>query len=1300
MSEHSSPPVADQAAPDPGARQRGWLPDAHFSRYLAAAILCINLLVAAGAWYFLDESWRSEELLVRARALMVVRLIAKDIESQYERIDVSLRAVSEEYAEQLASGRQPFEAWMRRFAGRHQTVNFMRITDANGDVIYAPEEEGRIRANIADRDYFIRLRADPQAGLQVSPPLLGRTTGMPLIVLARRLKQVDQGFSGVVVAAIPIDRLEKMLAAGLPGAKEGYVGLVDAQFGWVVAQPAMVAKTSPFAALRDAASQAPESGVFLAGGGTAGERLVAYARSELFGFYVVVGQPAVALFAGWRKTAWLGGVGVALFGLLTAACGWLLSRSRRQQVVNNASLLERDQWIRQAQEVGGLGLYSFDIDSARFLVTEAVYAIAGIDEAYPHTWEGWLAIIHADDRAAMDSRFREAVAGWQDVPEIEYRIVRPSDGGVRWLRSVAHAVIVPGSARRALSGVIADISAHKHDEDALRQSEQLFRSVFENSMIGMATTSPQKGWLTVNRTLCDILGYEHDELQRMTWAEFTHPDDLAVDVAYFNRVLTGEIDGYDLDKRFIRKSGEIVDVYIAARAIRRSDHSIDHFVALVQNITPRKRIEEQLRASEAALSAAVDQAAAGIAFVAPDGRWLRVNERLCELVGYSQTELLTLSFQDITHPDDLALDLEQLARLLRREIDSYTLEKRYLRKDGRCIWINLSVSLINNDDGSPRHFVSVIEDIDARKIAEQDSRSVRAMLKSFLDHLPGLAAIKDRERRVLFANRGFQAVLNLDDEQIVGRSNSELFPGELGATIDSLDQRVLASGETEVVELAYAERIYQTTSFIIRQDDGHELLGGIALDVTRRYRLEQRTQALLAINEHAGTLPEKEFLAYGLEVAEKLTASRVGFLHSIHEDQDLVELSTWSAGAKRVCTAAFDTHYPISKAGIWADCCREKRALCFNDYAGYAAKCGLPDGHAPLQRLISVPVIEHGAVRMIVGVGNRIAAYDDFDVETVQMVGNEVWSVVQRARAEAALARRLAEVTELNGKLEDAHLQLLQSEKMSAIGQLAAGVAHELNNPIGFVYSNLGTLGEYAEDLLAIDAAYSGIATRLPALAAGSALDEVRRLKAASDHAYLVEDLPKLIRESKEGLERVRKIVLDLRDFSRVGESEWQWADLEQGLESTINIVWNELKYKADVERHYTPLPMIRCLASQLNQVFMNLLVNAAQAIEAHGTIVIRTGTDADDAGSLASVWVEIEDSGRGMSPEVQKRLFEPFYTTKAVGKGTGLGLSIAFGIIVKHDGRIDFRSELGRGTTFRITLPIDASQAGVRTVA
>ncbi|MCB1932515.1 MAG: PAS domain S-box protein [Candidatus Accumulibacter sp.] len=1159
--------------PERAARPRGWQPGRHFSRHLVVGIVCINLLAATALAFLLDESRRSEEQKFRIRAASIVGLVSRDIESQYARIDLSLRVIAEESANQLAIGGRHFERWMERVRQRHPAVSFMRISDAAGNIVYSPDDELAPRTNIADRDYFARLRADPRAGLQITPPLLGRTTGTPLIVLARRLEPADGHFSGVVLASIPIARLQDMLASLLPGA-DSYVGLIDAQYQWVAAQPATAGKQPFLAALREALARSPERGVFL-GNGDAGEQLVAYARSEAFGFYAVVGQPAGVVFADWRKTAVVGAVGMALFALLTAAFGWLLHRS----------------WWQQA-----------------------------------------------------------AVT------------------------------------------------------DALRRSEQLFRSVFENSMLGMATTSPEKGWLTVNQRLCDILGYDRDELQRMSWSDVTHPDDLVADVAFFERVLAGEIDAYEMDKRYIRKDGEVIDAYIAPRAIRRPDGSIDYFIALVQDITARKRTEARLRASEAELSAAVDHAAAGIAFVAPDGRWLRVNERLCEIVAYSQDELLSLTFQDITHPDDLEVDLAQLARVLRREIDSYSLDKRYIRKDGRCIWIHLGVSLIFNDDGTPNHFVSVIEDIDARKNAERESRRLRELMRDFLDHLPGLAFIKDPELRFLHANRGLQAQLQLEESQILGRRNGDVFPGALSETLGAFDQRVLASGETEVMELAYGPQIYQTTKFLIRQDDGPALLGGIALDVTRRYRLEQRTRALLEINERSGVLPEREFLAYGLEIAERLTASEIGFLHFVNDDQETIELCTWTAGALKGCSAPFDRHYPISGAGIWADCCREKRAVRFNDYAGHAGKRGLPEGHAVLQRLVSVPVIEQDAVRMIVGVGNKAVDYDDFDVETVQLVSNDIWNIVRRARAEAALARRLREVTELKDKLENAQLQLVQSEKMSAIGQLAAGVAHELNNPIGFVYSNLGTLGEYVDELLAIDAAYSRIEEARPGMAAenglalGNALAEVHRLKAAGDHAYLVEDLPKLIRESKEGLERVRKIVLDLRDFSRVGESEWQWADLEKGLDSTINIVWNELKYKADVERQYASLPPIRCLASQLNQVFMNLLVNAAQAIETRGRIIIRTGTDTAADATIDALWVEIEDSGRGMSPEVQKRLFEPFFTTKQIGQGTGLGLSISYGIVQKHHGRIDFRSAPGRGTVFRISLPIDATLGGVAT--
>jgi two-component system NtrC family sensor kinase len=287
----------------------------------------------------------------------------------------------------------------------------------------------------------------------------------------------------------------------------------------------------------------------------------------------------------------------------------------------------------------------------------------------------------------------------------------------------------------------------------------------------------------------------------------------------------------------------------------------------------------------------------------------------------------------------------------------------------------------------------------------------------------------------------------------------------------------------------------------------------------------------------------------------------------------------------------------------------------------------------------------------------------------------------------AALSQQLADLTEAKHKLEETQNQLLQSEKLASIGQLAAGVAHELNNPIGFVNSNLGTLGAYVDTLLAIDAAYLQVQSAL-ASTQPHAFDQVIQLKVDADHAFLVDDLRQLIKESRDGLERVKTIVRDLKDFARVGDTEWLWADIHQGLESTLNIVWNEIKYKAKVEREYGTLPEIYCIPSQLNQVFMNLLVNAAHAIEKQGTIRLCTGCNEQQ------VWIEVIDDGAGIAPEIMQRIFDPFFTTKPLGKGTGLGLSLAWGIVQRHQGTIEVRSELGRGTTFRVVLPIDAQGA------
>jgi two-component system NtrC family sensor kinase len=309
---------------------------------------------------------------------------------------------------------------------------------------------------------------------------------------------------------------------------------------------------------------------------------------------------------------------------------------------------------------------------------------------------------------------------------------------------------------------------------------------------------------------------------------------------------------------------------------------------------------------------------------------------------------------------------------------------------------------------------------------------------------------------------------------------------------------------------------------------------------------------------------------------------------------------------------------------------------------------------------------------------NRLAEatpFDEGDVERGRSLVTLVALVVDNANLHTEQFDRIERLSQLNEEmramnlqLQSTQAQLMQSEKMASIGQLAAGVAHEINNPVGYVYSNLGTLAGYVDELLRV-------VRHLGGKGEGPA--------PSCDIEFLEEDIPALVSETREGLDRVKKIVQDLKDFSRIDKSDdWEPANLVKGLESTLNIVANEIKYKATVVKELVPLPEVPCLPTQLNQVFMNLLVNAAQAIPAKGTITLRSGFDD------SHVWIEVADDGCGMPADVQARIFEPFYTTKPVGKGTGLGLSVSYSIVQKHHGTIELKSTPGQGTRFRVILP------------
>jgi signal transduction histidine kinase len=314
-----------------------------------------------------------------------------------------------------------------------------------------------------------------------------------------------------------------------------------------------------------------------------------------------------------------------------------------------------------------------------------------------------------------------------------------------------------------------------------------------------------------------------------------------------------------------------------------------------------------------------------------------------------------------------------------------------------------------------------------------------------------------------------------------------------------------------------------------------------------------------------------------------------------------------------------------------------------------------------------VPILFGVDLLGVVAVGRKLSGerLAPDDRQLLQTLANHSAIAIENAKAFDEIAKLNetleARVEERTRELKDTQVQLMQSEKLVSLGQLVAGVAHELNNPIGFVHANLQLLDEFVTKLVEAE-------------------------KSGGDSERLRDAIGKLLARSREGTERVKKIVQDLRTFSRMDQAELQEVDLHEELDRTLTLVEPRFKVGIEVVRQYGDLPQVRCYPGQLNQVFLNLLMNACDALRDGGTIVVATRR------SALGVCLEFRDDGPGIPPALQRRIFDPFFTTKEVGEGTGLGLSLSHGIIERHRGRISVASEAGKGTTFAVDLPLDAA--------
>jgi len=332
------------------------------------------------------------------------------------------------------------------------------------------------------------------------------------------------------------------------------------------------------------------------------------------------------------------------------------------------------------------------------------------------------------------------------------------------------------------------------------------------------------------------------------------------------------------------------------------------------------------------------------------------------------------------------------------------------------------------------------------------------------------------------------------------------------------------------------------------------------------------------------------------------------------------------------------------------------------------------------EALLSVIKETDGVVVGFRGVGRDVTRRRQMEEELKHNQEELIKKNREIDESKQGVQRALAELKNAHEELKASQLKILQQEKMASIGQLAAGVAHELNNPMSFISSNLGTLDKYVNrlsDFIQVQA------QSLEFVTDDAIIREIDEKRKELKINHILEDVKMLLKESLEGSDRVKRIVSELNSFSRMDEEEYKKANINECIESAITIVWNELKYKSTLKKEYGELPPITCYPRQMNQIFVNLLINAVNSIVDKGVITIKTWH------KNGFVWMEVSDTGAGIPQQNLVRIFEPFFTTKEAGKGTGLGLSITYEIVQRHKGEITVESEVDKGTAFTIKIPV-----------
>ncbi|HBG25503.1 MAG: hypothetical protein A2Y10_14540 [Planctomycetes bacterium GWF2_41_51] len=799
----------------------------------------------------------------------------------------------------------------------------------------------------------------------------------------------------------------------------------------------------------------------------------------------------------------------------------------------------------------------------------------------------------------------------------------------------------------------------------LQESEEKYQSLINNSVMGVAVMDTNHRIIQVNSVLSEMFKKPASEfVGKFCYKEFEKRDAICEHCPGARALISGKTE--DVETQGIRDDGS--RFYVRNRAVPFFGHdgAVKGFIEIVEDIDVRKRAEEELRWKTALLESQVEANLDGVLVVDNQGKRILINKRLInmwkvpnEIVeNKDETVLMKYAIGLTNNPQDV---LEKVKYLNSHPDEISRDEIEY--KDGTVL--DRYSSAIIDKEGKNLGRIWTFRDITDRKLAETALRKNASVINSIF-HAAPIGIVLTKKRFIYKMNGMFSEISGYAENDLIGKTALVLYQniGEYNRVgyelYNNLLQTGLNSSETKWrrKDGALIDVLLNVSPLDVNDIDAGEII--TVLDITE---LKLSQEAILRERNKAQSY---------LDVAGviMLVLNRDMTVHRINNKGcEILGYDENEIIGKNWCDTFIPPQYK-----------NDIREMFSYMMKGEIKNCEYHEN----------PILTKKGKQRLIAWHNVIMYDEGRNIISLLSSGEDI---TERKEAEEAIKKAYKELEKANSDMKNMQAQIIQSEKLASIGQLAAGVAHEMNTPVGFVACNFETLEKYLAKFKKLIEMYNRLADDIPNNNSAALLEKNSTIiQAAIDMKmdFVLDDIDALFEESKEGLTRVTTIIQNLRDFSRIDQVEsLDSFNINQGLESTLAVARNTIKYHADVITEFGDIPQVLCNASQLNQVFLNILVNAAHAIESQhrdskGSIRVKTYSDD------AQVICEIEDDGPGIKPENIKKIYDPFFTTKLAGKGTGLGLSVSYDIIVnKHKGMLLVDSVYGNGAKFTIKIPL-----------